>query len=238
MASNKVFLPCEFCNKMIVLENVYTHQTECQTKNDFLNKCDGENNILLPCEFCEIPTDLNNLICHQIICRKKLKNIKNRAYIAEKTESSLNSKNMMLSSVDETSSFQDKFNPNLSSSSITKNSVQKNSCNLDLNLPSTSKNYAVPTLVLRKPKVTDDHLYNSSLSLNQSIILPVECNLLNTNSVHVTNVKNKYYNDRSPFISLYGKHFQNDSTSINVTYSEHNFFLCIICRLKCYIYRF
>lgn len=238
MASKKVFLPCEFCNKMIVLENVYTHQTECQTKNDFLNKCDGENNILLPCEFCEIPTDLNNLICHQIICRKNLKKIKNRTYIAEKTESSLNSKNMMLSSVDETLSFQDELNPNLSSSSITKNSVQKNSCNLDLNLPSTSKNYAVPTLVLRKLKVTDDHLYNSSLSLNPSIILPVECNS-KTNSVHVTNVINTMYNDRSPFISSYGKHFQNDSTSINVTYSEHNFFLCLIRRLKYYInYRF
>ncbi|XP_027838595.1 zinc finger-containing ubiquitin peptidase 1-like isoform X2 [Aphis gossypii] len=202
MASKKVFLPCEFCNKMIVLENVYTHQIECQTKNDFLNKCDSENNILLPCEFCEIPTDSNNLISHQIICRKKLKKINNRAYTTEKTESSLNSKNMMLSNVDETLSFQDEFNHNLSSLSITKNSVQKNSCNLDLNLPSTSKNYAVPTLVLRKPKVIDDHLYNSSLSSNRSIILPVECNS-NTNSMHVTNVK----------------HFQNDSTSINVTYN-------------------
>jgi len=236
MASKKVFLPCEFCNKMIVLENVYIHQIECQTKNDFLNKCDGENNILLPCEFCEIPTDSNNLISHQIICRKNLKKINNRAYIAEKTDSSLNSKNMMLSSVDETLSFQDEFNHNLSSLSITKSSVQKNSCNLDFSLPSTSKNYAVPTLVLRKPKVMDDHLYNSSLSLNQSIILPVECNS-NTNSTHVTNVKNKMNNDRSPFISSYGKHFQNDSTSINVTYSEHKF-LCIICRLKYYIYRF
>lgn len=213
MASKKVFLPCEFCNKMIVLENVSTHQIECQTKNDFLNKCDSENNILLPCEFCEIPTDSNNLISHQIICRKKLKKINNRAYTTKKTESSLNSKNMMLSNVDETLSFQDEFNHNLSSLSITKNSVQKNSCNLDLNLPSTSKNYAVPTLVLRKPKVIDDHLYNSSLSSNRSIILPVECNS-NTNSMHVTNVK----------------HFQNDSTSINVTYSEHKF-LCIICRL-------
>lgn len=197
MASKKVFLPCEFCNKMILLENVYTHQTECQTKNDFLNKCDGENIILLPCEFCEIPTDLNNLICHQIICKKDLKKINNRAYIPKKTESSLNSKNMMLYSVDETLSFQDEFNHNLSSLSITKNSVQKNSCNLNLNLPSTS----------------------------------------NTNSMHVTNVKNKMHNDKSPFISSYGKHFQNDSTSISVTYSEHKF-LCIICRLKYYIYRF
>jgi len=228
MTSKKVFIPCEFCNKMIVLENVHTHQTECQTKNDFLNKCDNDNNILLPCEFCEISTDFNNLICHQIICRKNLKKINNRACIAEKTESSLNSKNMMLPSIDKTLSFQDEFDHNLSSLSITKNSVQTNSCNLDLNLPSTSKNYAVPTLVLRKSKVTDDHLYNSSLSLNRSIILPVECNS-NTNSMHVTNVKNKIHNDRSLFISSYGKHFQNDSTSINVTYSEHNF-LCIIYR--------
>jgi len=237
MASEEVFLPCEFCHKMIVLINVYTHQAECQTKNDPLSKCDGKNNnILLPCEFCEIPIDFNNLMCHQIICRKNLKKIKKSAsYTAEKTKSSLNSKNMML--INETFSFQDQFNQNLSNIPKTKNSVQKSSCNLDLNLPSTSQNYVVPTLVLRKLKITDNHSNNSLLSLNPSI-LPIKCNS-NTNSMHVANVKNKMgikYNDKSPFISLYGRNVQNDSTCINISYSEHNL-PCIMCRLY-YIEKF
>ncbi|XP_026808855.1 uncharacterized protein LOC113551044 isoform X2 [Rhopalosiphum maidis] len=207
---------------IIVLTNVYTHQAECQTKNDPLSKCDGKNNnILLPCEFCEIPIDFNNLMCHQIMCRKKLKKIKNSAsYTAEKTKLNLNPKNMMLSNVNETFSFQDQFNQNLSNVSKTKNSVQKSSCNLDLNLPSTSQNCVVPTLVLRKLKVTDNHSCNSLLSLNPSI-LPVKCNS-NTNSTYVANVKNKIgikYNDKCPFISLYGRNVQNDSTCINISYN-------------------
>jgi len=72
MASETVFLPCQFCNKIIDLKDVYTHQEECKTKHDLLNKCHhGNNDVTLPCEFCEIAIDLNKLMCHQIICRKK-----------------------------------------------------------------------------------------------------------------------------------------------------------------------
>jgi len=222
MTSETVFLPCEFCKKAIDLKSVNSHQTKCQSKNDLLNKCHDENNVVtLPCEFCLIPIDLNNLMCHQSVCRKNLKKIKNKvSNITEKTETSECSKNMLLLSVNKTEiSYQDKFSQNLSESKI-KNSVQSSSCNLNLNLPSTSKNCAVPTLILRKPKSTDD-CSCSSLSLKQSIVLPVKYNSY-ISSTGVTNVKNKMHNDRSPFLSSYARDFQNDSTSKNVSYSEHN----------------
>lgn len=227
MASETVYLPCEFCDQ-IDLKNVYTHQAGCQTKNDLLTKCHDENNdVTLPCEFCENLIDLNNLMCHQIVCRKKLKKIKNKvSNIGEKTQSSVYSKNMQLSSVNENVSYQDEFNQNLLGESKEKNSVQNSSYNLDFNLPSTSKNYAVPALILRKPKSTDDRSCSSSLSLEQSMILPVECNF-DIKSTGVTNVKNNMRNDRSPFLSSYERDFQDDSTSKNVSYSEHNW-PCVI----------
>lgn len=223
MASEKVYLPCEFCKKMIDLKNVYTHRDECQTKNNLLNKCHDENNdVTLPCEFCEISINLNNLMCHQIICQNNLKKIKNKvSNIDEKTGLSVCSKNMLLSSVHETVPYEDEFNQNFLSEPKTKMSVEISNCNLDLNLPSTSKNYVVPTLVLREPKSTDDRSCNSSLSLKQNMILPVKCNF-DIKSTGVTNVKNKMHNDRSTFVSSYGRDFQNDSTSKNISYSEHN----------------
>ncbi|XP_060865211.1 zinc finger-containing ubiquitin peptidase 1-like isoform X2 [Metopolophium dirhodum] len=220
MSSETVYLPCEFCNKIIDLKNVHTHQAECQTNNDLLNKCHDENNdVTLPCEFCENLIDLNNLMCHQIVCRKKLKKIKNKVLnIGEKTGSSVYSKNMQLSSVNEKVPYQDEFNLSLLSESKKKNSVQNSSHNLDFNLPSTSKNYAVPAAMLRKPNSTDDHSSSSSLSSKQSMILPVKCNF-DIKSTGVTNVKNNMHNDRSPFLSSYGSDFQNDSTSKNVSYN-------------------
>jgi len=233
MASERVFLPCEFCNKMIDLINVNSHQAKCQTKNDLLNEFyDKDNDVTLPCEFCKIHIDSNNLMCHQIVCRKNLKKIKNRvSNVAEKTESSECSKNMLILSVNETVSYQDKFSQNLIEPKI-KNSVQNSSYNLDLNLPSTTKDCAVPTLILRKPKLTDDCSF-SSLSLKQSMVLPVKYNS-DINSTGVTNVKNKMHNGKSPFLSSYARDFQNDSTSKNVSYSEHNL-LCLIQKLY-YIY--
>jgi len=237
MASETVYLPCEFCNKIIDLKNLYNHQAECQTNNDLLNKCHDENNdVTLPCEFCENLIDLNNLMCHQIICRKKLKKIQNKVSdIGEKTKSSVYSKNMQLSSVNEKVPYQDEFNLNLLSESKKKNPVQNSSFNLDFNLPSTSKNYAVPSLILSKPKSTDDCSCSNSLSLKLNMILPVECNF-EIKSTGVTNVKNNMHNDRSPFLSSYGRDFQNDSTSKNVSYSEHNW-PCVIHGLY-YIDRF
>lgn len=230
MTSETVFLPCEFCNIAIELKSVNSHQAKCQTKNDLLNKCHDENNdVTLPCEFCKIPIDLNYLMCHQIVCRKNLKKIKNRVS-TEKTESSECSKNMLLLSVNKIDiSYQDKFSQNLSEPKI-KTSVQNSSCNLNLNLPSTSKNCEVPTLILRKPKSADD-CSCSSLSLKQSMVLPVKYNSYK-NSTGVTNVKNKMHNDRSPFLSSYGRDFQNDSTSKNVSYSEHNLLFLILCNIN------
>ncbi|XP_022176274.1 zinc finger with UFM1-specific peptidase domain protein-like isoform X2 [Myzus persicae] len=215
MASETVFLPCQFCNKMIELKNVDTHQDECQTKHNHLSN-DGNNDITIPCEFCEIAIDLNGLMCHQIVCRKKLKNTKNRVpNITEKTESSVYSKNMLLSS--ETVYYQDEFNQN-SSERNTKKSVQDSSCNLNLNSPSTSKNYAVPTLILRKPKLTNDCSCSSPLSSKQSMALPVKYNS-DINSAGVINTKNKMHNDRSPFLNSYRRDFQSDSTNKNVSYN-------------------
>lgn len=223
MASETVFLPCQFCNKMIELKNVDTHQDECQTKHNHLSN-DGNNDITIPCEFCEIAIDLNGLMCHQIVCRKKLKNTKNRVpNITEKTESSVYSKNMLLSS--ETVYYQDEFNQN-SSERNTKKSVQDSSCNLNLNSPSTSKNYAVPTLILRKPKLTNDCSCSSPLSSKQSMALPVKYNS-DINSAGVINTKNKMHNDRSPFLNSYRRDFQSDSTNKNVSYSEHNLLIVI-----------
>jgi len=229
MASETVYLPCEFCDKIIDLKNVYTHKAECQTKNDLLNKCHDENNdVTLPCEFCENLIELNNLMCHQIVCRRELKKVKNKvSNIGEKTGSSVYSKDMQLSSVNEKVPCQDEFNQNLLSESKKKNSVQNSSYNLDFDLPGTSKNYTVPTLILRKPKSTDDRSCSSSSSLlRQSMILPVKCDF-DIKSTDVTNVNNNTHNDRSPFLSSYGRDFQNDSTSKNVSYSEHNW-PCVI----------
>lgn len=53
------------------------------------------------------------------------------------------------------------------------------------------------------------------------MILPMKCNF-DIKSLSVTKVKNKTDNDRSPFLSSYGREFKNDSTSKNVSYSEHN----------------
>jgi len=159
-------------------------------------------------------------MCHQIVCRKKLKKIKNKvSNIGEKTGSSVYSKNTLQSSINETLPYQDELNQNLLSESKTKNSVQNSSYNSDFNLPSTSKNYAAPTLVLRKLKLTDDHSCSSSSS--QSMVLPVKCNF-DIKSTGVTNLKNKMHNNTSPFLSSYGRDFQNDSTSKNVSYSEHS----------------
>jgi len=225
MATEKIFLPCEFCYKMIVLKHVFIHQVKCQLKNDLLNKiCDDENNdVTLPCEFCEISMDLNNLMCHQIVCRKNLKKIKNSvSHVAEKTETSLHSTNILPSNVNETLSYQNEFNQNQLSVIKTKTSIQNSS--LDLNLPSTSQKYAVPILVLRKPKSSNDHSCSSPLSLKENMFLPVKCNS-DINSMGVTNVKNKMHNNRSPFLSSYGRNLKNNSTCNNASYSEHNYHL-------------
>lgn len=122
------------------------------------------------------------------------------------------------------------------SESKTQNLVQNSSYNLDFNLPSSSKNYAVSTLILRKLKSTNDRLCSSSLLLKESMSLPVKCNF-DIKSSSVINVKNKTDNDRSPFLSSYGRDFKNDSTNKNVSYGEHNW-PYVIHGLQYYIDRF
>lgn len=223
MASEKEFFRCEICNKMIILKNVHLHQAECQSENDdLLNKYDSENkDVRLPCEFCEILIELNNLICHQIICRKKLKKIKNNVSNHNKnTESSLNYKNILQSSVNETFHYQDEYNQNLSSVHNAKDSVQNSCATLDLNLPSTSKIYTVPTLVLRKPKLNIDQSCNSSFILKESKYLPVKSNS-DKHLSGVSDMKLNKHNDKSPFLNSRGRGFHQNSR--NVSYSEHNY---------------
>lgn len=226
MGSEIVLLPCEFCNKMIVLENLLVHQTGCRPdlacfqnlqlqENVCLSNKSNElknHTISVPCEFCGISIILNDLLPLQIICRKNnpeiYNKINNSCIDKHNTKDisqsygtdSLQSSNILTS---QTQFYQNKSNEKppstLKVDYLTKNWIDL--LNIDLyksqsrnnvlmssefDLPSTSKNNSIPTLVLKKLKLTNEQFKENASSLNEKFVLP-----LITNSGSVSNNDDK-----------------------------------------------
>lgn len=198
MDSKKDLLPCEFCKKTIVSENLYVHQSEClpssvtfknlplqedvglsNKSNEFINDITKD---FFPCEFCDVPITSNNLMCHQIMCRKsyiKTKHNNSDSKIAKYKSSAkisklnLNSENIsrsnyILSNVNETLSFADTFFNELSNTLKRNNSTNRYS--VDWN-SSSNKFIALSDASIIAPTFSEP---NSSSISNNYVVFPTK----------------------------------------------------------------
>lgn len=208
MISNRELVPCEYCLKIMHVQNIHVHQSECQSNisvsyETLLREENGvvlnesrhnsKNDIKLPCEFCKILIIANNLICHQISCRRSYgkvnKNYSNTSEnnIALLTETNLHSKNKFFCCT-----YSDEFFKELSNTLKTKNSIKKSNYTInwkpypdkiqtqnilsELNSSGYRINYPTPTLILRKPKLTNYQLNQSTSYLKNNNFLSIKYN--------------------------------------------------------------
>jgi len=242
--ATKVLLPCEFCKKIIELEYSSIHQCqidlvaltstlekECEVSNEF-NDCNS--GVKIPCEFCDTPVYLKELMCHQMQCEKTyIKTVQNNFHsntanhnlptsISLSTELNLRSKSILrsrnvLSNVNKMSDA-DEFFKELSKTLKTKNVIYNSNCtSWDITFNKLQMVNCMPTVVSKKPELTNDHSHRNVLSLKERKFSPAKYNR-NTNSIFT-----RFYHD-THFISPIKEDTQNlYSAAKNVSFCEHHY---------------